>query len=149
MVTFWRLVCLFYQTIINWSPWKLYWHTRANFVMVAIVALYDMKYEVNFLCTSHQSNFSCPKWKFLSTYHMPNKNCIYDFSAHLTGVKMRHSNHVARPKATRGRGAAHAPSPTPRFWQISWHYINQGARLCPPHYYMPPGFTDLLTALCR
>ena len=24
---------------------------------------------------------------------------------------------------------------TPRFWQISWPYFNQGDRLCPPNYY--------------
>ena len=50
---------------------------------------------------------------------MPNKNCIYDFSAHLTGVKMRHSNHAAGPLATSsgggGVGVLHVPPTPPNF----------------------------------
>ena len=56
------------------------------------------------------------------------------------------SNDTIRdPQGCRSRGGRGVIPRPPRFWRISWIYLNQGGRLCPPHYYLSPGFSDLPT----
>ena len=68
------------------------------------------------------------------------------WSSDLKGCKARERLLFKRTVGTGGSRGAHDPPP-PSFWQISYPYLNQEGRLCPPHSYMPPTPPDFQTFL--
>ena len=82
---------------------------------------------------------------------MPNKNCIYDFSAHLTQPALVSRYDIATMQQGHwppGAGGLHMPPP-PVFGRSVDPIPTREPYCAQLHYYMPPGFIDLLTALWR